>query len=107
MCSSREKPVTVVMISNNVEEALLLADRIIPLTRGPKATLGAGVAVPLPRPREMSQLMHDEAAERVRADVVQALTGANGPAGLGRGSRSRTGVAADNPAVLATAMEGK
>ncbi len=107
MCSSREKPVTVVMISNNVEEALLLADRIIPLTRGPKATLGAGVAVPLPKPREMSQLMHDEAAERVRADVVQALTGANGPAGLGRGSRGRTVVAAGKTAMLAAAMEGE
>ncbi len=107
MCSSRQKPVTVVMISNNVEEALLLADRIIPLTRGPKATLGAGVAVPLPKPRELSQLMHDEAAERVRADVVQALTGANGPAGLGRGSRGRTDVAAGKTAMLAAAMEGE
>ncbi len=107
MCSSREKPVTVVMISNNVEEALLLADRIVPLTRGPKATLGTGVAVPLARPRDMSHLVHDHEAERVRADVVQALTGANGPSGLGRGSRGRKGPAAGKTAMLAAAMEGE
>ncbi len=107
MCSSREKPVTVVMISNNVEEALLLADRIIPLTRGPKATLGKGVAVPLARPRDMSHLVHDQEAERVRADVVQALTGANGPSAVGRGSSGKTRATAGNTAVLTAAMEGE
>ena len=45
MCSTREKPVTAVMISNNVDEAVLLSDRIVPMTRAPKATLGAAVAV--------------------------------------------------------------
>jgi len=67
-------PVTTVMITNNLEEALLLSDRIIPMTRGPRATLGAPVAVELPRPRTAAQLMHDEQAIRARAHVVESLT---------------------------------
>jgi nitrate/nitrite transport system ATP-binding protein len=67
-------PVTTVMITNNLEEALLLSDRIIPMTRGPRATLGVPVAVELPRPRTAALLMHDEQAIRARAHVVEALT---------------------------------
>jgi nitrate/nitrite transport system ATP-binding protein len=67
-------PVTTVMITNNLEEALLLSDRIIPMTRGPRATLGVPVAVELPRPRTAAQLMHDEQAIRARAHVVESLT---------------------------------
>jgi len=67
-------PVTTVMITNNLEEALLLSDRIIPMTRGPRATLGVPVAVELPRPRTATLLMHDEQAIRARAHVVEALT---------------------------------
>src|SRR5437762_4543686 len=38
LCTAgRDKPVTTVMITNNVEEAILLADRIVPLSRGPRA----------------------------------------------------------------------
>ena len=62
------------MITNNLEEALLLSDRIIPMTRGPRATLGLPVKVDLPRPRTAGQLMHDEVAIRARAHVVEALT---------------------------------
>ena len=40
LCSDRDRPVTTIMITNNVEEALLLSDRIVPMTRGPRATLG-------------------------------------------------------------------
>ena len=43
------------MHSNNLDEALLLSDRIIPMTRGPRATLGPPVVVDLPRPRSAEQ----------------------------------------------------
>ena len=74
LCSNAERPVTTVMITNNIEEALLLSDRIIPMTRGPRATLRAPIAVGLARPRTAEQLLHDESSVRVRAKVIQALT---------------------------------
>ena len=45
LCSSAERPVTTVMITNSVEEAILLSDRIVPMLPGPPATLGAPIAV--------------------------------------------------------------
>jgi len=82
LCSAVERPVTTVMITNNVEEALLLSDRIVPMTGRPAAgpapgrgtSLGAPVAVELPRPRSANALVHDECAARVRAKVVASLT---------------------------------
>jgi nitrate ABC transporter ATP-binding subunit len=74
LCSAVGRPVTTVMITNNLDEAILLSDRIIPMTRGPRATLGAPVAVQLGKPRRPDQLSHDEAAIKVRAHVVQCLT---------------------------------
>jgi nitrate/nitrite transport system ATP-binding protein len=74
LCSVAERPVTTVMISNNLDEALLLSDRIIPMTPGPGATLGSPVTVDLGRPRSAEQLLHDEQAVRARAKVVESLT---------------------------------
>src|SRR5438270_11351276 len=64
---------TVVLITNDVDEALLLADRIIPLTPGPGATLGESVAVTLARPRERKALNHDPEFKRLRARVTDQL----------------------------------
>ena len=74
LCSVAGQPVTVVMITNNLDEALLLSDRIIPMTRGPSATMGTPVAVDLARPRSVQSLLHDEQAVRARARVVESLT---------------------------------
>ena len=74
LCSQAERPVTTIMITNNIDEALLLSDRIVPMTRGPRATLGASVAVDLEKPRSAEQLAHDEQAIRARAHVVECLS---------------------------------
>jgi nitrate/nitrite transport system ATP-binding protein len=66
---------TVVLITNDVDEALLLADRIIPLTPGPGATLGESVTVTLARPRERKALNHDPEFKRLRALVTNQLIG--------------------------------
>jgi nitrate/nitrite transport system ATP-binding protein len=92
MCSAPDRQVTTIMITNNVEEAILLSDRIVPMTRGPRATLGPPVPVALPRPRSLAQLMHDEEAGRVRASVIESLTD----------SVRRPSRAARRPPVLAT-----
>jgi nitrate/nitrite transport system ATP-binding protein len=64
---------TVVLITNDVDEALLLADRIIPLTPGPGATLGEPVAVTLERPRDRKALNHDPEFKRLRARITGQL----------------------------------
>ncbi len=64
---------TVVMITNDVDEGLLLADRIIPLTPGPGATLGDSIAVTLDRPRNRKALNHDPEFKRLRALVTNQL----------------------------------
>ena len=66
---------TVVLITNDVDEALLLADRIIPLSPGPGATLGDSIAVPLARPRDRRSLNHDPEFKRLRALVTHQLLG--------------------------------
>ena len=68
---------TVVLITNSVDEALLLADRIIPLTIGPGATLGKAVPVKLARPRDRKGLNHDPEFKRLRALVTNQLLGFN------------------------------
>jgi nitrate/nitrite transport system ATP-binding protein len=74
LCAGRERPVTTVMITNSVEEAILLSDRIVPIVPGPPATLGQPIVVELARPRTAAQLAHDEQATHARAHVVAALT---------------------------------
>jgi nitrate/nitrite transport system ATP-binding protein len=74
LCSAEERPVTTIMITNSVDEALLLSDRIVPMTHGPHATLGEPVTVAIPKPRSLAQLVHDKDAMHSRAHVVASLT---------------------------------
>src|SRR5712671_3529781 len=54
----QENRKTVVMITNDPDEGILLADRIIPLTAGPGATLGPEIAIDIPRPRDRKEINH-------------------------------------------------
>ena len=73
LCSKAGRAVTTIMITNNLDEALLLSDRIVPMTRPPRAKLGVPIEVRLPRPRTSALLMHDPHAVRIRAEVVERL----------------------------------
>lgn len=64
---------TVVLITNDVDEAILLADRIIPLTPAPNATLGPEFEVALPRPRDRAAMNTDPAFKALRAEVTSYL----------------------------------
>lgn len=75
---------TVVLITNDVDEGILLADRIIPLSAGPGATLGPSVKVDIERPRDRKALNHDSRFKEIRKEVIGYL--------LGTGSRSKTSV---------------
>jgi nitrate/nitrite transport system ATP-binding protein len=64
---------TVLLITNDVEEGILLADRIIPLSAGPSATLGPSVTVDLERPRDRRELVRDPRFRAIRTEVVDWL----------------------------------
>jgi nitrate/nitrite transport system ATP-binding protein len=68
---------TVILITNSVDEALLLADRVVPLTIGPGATLAAPITVDLPRPRDRTRLNHEPEFKRLRAQITNQLLGYN------------------------------
>jgi ABC-type nitrate/sulfonate/bicarbonate transport system ATPase subunit len=50
---------TVVMVTHDVDEALLLADRIVMMTNGPRARVGDTLAVPFDRPRRREAVLDD------------------------------------------------
>ncbi|HJW24099.1 MAG TPA: ABC transporter ATP-binding protein [Rhodocyclaceae bacterium] len=64
---------TVVMVTHDVDEAVLLSDRIVMMTNGPAATIGEALEVKLPRPRERLALAHDPAYMECRAAVLDFL----------------------------------
>ena len=62
---------TVVLVTNDIDEAILLADRIVPLTPGPRATLGPIFSVSLPRPRTRAEFNEDPVYKRLRNDITK------------------------------------
>ena len=64
---------TVVLITNDPDEGILLADRIIPLAAGPGATLGPSFKVAIPRPRDRKAINHDAHFKQLRRDVVEFM----------------------------------
>jgi nitrate/nitrite transport system ATP-binding protein len=68
-----ENKKTVVLITNDPDEGIYLADRIIPLTAGPNATLGPSFKVEMDRPRDRRAINHDPVFKRIRRDVVDFL----------------------------------
>ena len=71
---------TVVLITNDVDEGIYLADRIIPLSSGPRATFGPAITVDLPRPRNRKDMNHCPRFKEVRREVLDYLLGAGAPA---------------------------
>ncbi|HEX8295142.1 MAG TPA: ABC transporter ATP-binding protein [Chthoniobacteraceae bacterium] len=67
---------TVVLITNDPDEAILLADRVIPLTAGPRATLGPSIPVSIPRPRSRADINHHPDFKRTRNEVIDYLLSA-------------------------------
>ncbi len=64
---------TTVMVTHDVDEAVLLSDRIVMMTNGPAATIGEILAVDLPRPRNRLELAHDPRYVDCRAAVLEFL----------------------------------
>ncbi len=64
---------TVMMITHDVDEAVLLSDRIVMMTNGPAAKIGEVLDVPLARPRKRLELVSDPAYIKCRAAVLKFL----------------------------------
>jgi len=64
---------TVIMITHDVDESVLLSDRIVMMTNGPAATIGEILKVELERPRDRLQLAEQPEYNHYRAEVVRFL----------------------------------
>ncbi|MBO9476608.1 ATP-binding cassette domain-containing protein [Shimia sp. R11_0] len=65
--------VTAICVTHDVDEAILLADRVVMMTNGPQATIGKIVDVDLPRPRTRQALLEHPDYYRYRQDVLDFL----------------------------------
>ena len=64
---------TMVLITNDVDEGILMADRIIPLSAGPQAKLGPAITVDIPRPRDRKAMNHEPVFQQIRKEVIHYL----------------------------------
>lgn len=70
---SRKEKKTIILITNDVDEALLLADRVIALTPAPSATLGKEFVIDLPAQRDRTAMNHNDQFIQYRAAITQHL----------------------------------
>ena len=68
-----ETGATTVMVTHDVDEAVLLSDRVVMLTNGPAATIGEILEVPLARPRNRLDLANDQTYVACRAAILDFL----------------------------------
>ena len=64
---------TVMMITHDVDEAVLMSDRVVMMTNGPAATIGQVMDVPLPRPRNRIALAEDHTYNHCRQEILSFL----------------------------------
>lgn len=65
--------VTAIMVTHDVDEAILLADRVVMMTNGPRATIGKVLKVDLPRPRDRKELLEHPQFYQYRQEVLHFL----------------------------------
>lgn len=69
---SQEKK-TMILITNDVDEAIYMADRVIPLTMTPNATFEKIFNIDIPRPRNRTDLNHNEDFKHLRGEITRYL----------------------------------
>ncbi len=96
---------TCILITNDVDEAILLADRIVPLN--PDGTLGEPFTVSIPRPRDRGEMNNDETFKALRAEVTKYLMDVGIEAKI-EGTKTLPDVTPIHgiPAAIAKAQEG-
>ena len=69
---------TVFMITHDVDEAILLSDRILLMTNGPHARVAESVSINLPRPRDRASIIEDENYYKIRNHLINFLVKRSG-----------------------------
>ena len=69
---------TVIWVTNDPDEAILLADRVIPLLPTSPATLGESLTVDIERPRDRKAINHDPRFKKLRAHLINTLLDSKG-----------------------------
>jgi nitrate/nitrite transport system ATP-binding protein len=67
----REK--TIVLVTHDIEEAIFLSDRVVIMSDGPASTIREIVDVPLPRPRNKKEIVHDEVYMSIHDKLMNLL----------------------------------
>ena len=68
-----ENQVTAVMVTHDVDEAVLLSDRLVMMTNGPAAKIGEIMEIPFERPRDRTQIMEDPLYDNLRNRALEFL----------------------------------
>ena len=68
---NREK--TIIMVTHDIEEAIFLSDRVVVMNDGPASTIKEIVDVPLPRPRNKKEIVHDKAYMAIHDKLLNLL----------------------------------
>lgn len=88
---------TVFMITHDVDEAMLLADRILLMTNGPHARVAESVKINLPRPRNRATIVDDPAYYKIRNHLVHFLVNRSAELAGGGGSMQSEGTLEVDP----------
>lgn len=73
MTICEENHVTGIMVTHDVDEALLLSDRIVMLTNGPESKIGQILEVDIPRPRKRMEVVNDPSYYSMRSEIIYFL----------------------------------
>ncbi|MEM8670494.1 MAG: ABC transporter ATP-binding protein [Planctomycetota bacterium] len=96
-----EERQTCLMITNDVDEAILVADRIVPLNPGPRASLGPAFTVKLERPRNKTELNHNPTFKALRNAVTNYLVSVR------QKSRDEEAMASEAPPIILPDLKPK
>ena len=69
---------TIFMITHDVDEAILLADRVLLMSNGPRARIAESVEIDIPRPRDRTSIIEDPAYYKIRNYLVNFLVNRSG-----------------------------
>ncbi|HEY9195583.1 MAG TPA: ATP-binding cassette domain-containing protein, partial [Mucilaginibacter sp.] len=64
---------TIIMVTHDIEEAIFLSDRVVVMNNGPEATIKEIVDVPLARPRNKKDILHDPAYMKIHDRLLSLL----------------------------------